>query len=111
MQKLGVKPEHRIYLRNVDDLDVESERTLRGEFDLIFLKVNAPRDLDAIEQLAKHLKPAGALWIIHPKGKGANPKDAEVRACGLSAGLVDNKVSAYSDTHTASRYVIPVAKR
>jgi hypothetical protein len=49
--------------------------------------------------------------VIHPKGRGASPSDGEVRSAGIAAGLVDNKISAYSDTHTATRYVIPVAKR
>ncbi len=38
-------------------------------------------------------------------------KDAEVRAVYLACGLVDNKISAYGETHTATRCVIPLAKR
>ncbi|MBV8067185.1 MAG: DUF3052 family protein, partial [Candidatus Eremiobacteraeota bacterium] len=60
---------------------------------------------------AEHLEPNGALWVFHPKGKGASPTDADVRQAGLAAGLVDNKISAYTDSHTATRFVIPVAKR
>lgn len=85
--------------------------TLRSKYDLIFLRVDAPRDLKSIPRAAAHLRPSGGLWIVHPKGKGATPSDGEVRAAGLAAGLVDNKISAYSDTHTATRYVIPLAKR
>ena len=29
----------------------------------------------------------------------------------IAAGLVDNKISAYTDSHTATRFVIPVARR
>lgn len=110
LQKLGVKPEHRVYCKNVA-LGIPSVASLRGEFDLIFYKVDHPRDLNVIERLAAHLKAVGALWIFHPKGKGASSNEHEVRACGLAAGLVDNKVSAYTDTHTATRYVVPLAKR
>lgn len=109
-EKLGLKPELRIYARNID-LGIETVASLRGEFDIILYQVNAPRDLDAIVTLATHLRPAGALWIFHPKGKGANPNEHAVRASGIAAGLVDNKVSAYSATHTATRYVIPVKRR
>ncbi len=80
---------------------------LRTHYDLIFLRIDAPRDLARVARAAKYLKPAGALWIFHPKGRGAAPSDAEVRSTGLAAGLVDNKISAYSDSHTATRFVIP----
>ncbi|MBV8637984.1 MAG: hypothetical protein JO322_07835 [Candidatus Eremiobacteraeota bacterium] len=121
IDKLGVKREHRICLRGalsrtfVDALSAEVEHrpatNARGRYDLIFLQVDAPEDLRTIATLAAHLEPAGALWIVHPKGKGASPSDGEVRAAGLNAGLVDNKISAYTDTHTVTRYVIPKARR
>jgi hypothetical protein len=34
-----------------------------------------------------------------------------VLAAGKQAGLVDVKVVSFSDTHTAEKFVIPVAKR
>jgi hypothetical protein len=83
----------------------------RGTYDLVFVRIDRPPDLVRIASAAKHLKPDGALWVFHPKGRGASPTDAEVRRSGLAAGLVDNKISAYSDTHTATRYVIPVKNR
>ena len=84
---------------------------LRGSYDAIFLRVDRPGDLARISTAASHLVPNGALWILHPKGRGAAPSDGEVRAAGLAAGLVDNKISAYSETHTATRYVIPLRRR
>jgi len=69
--------------------------------------VNHVRDLAVVERAAARLKPDGALWIFHPKGRGATPTDAQVRAAGIAAGLVDNKISAYTDTHTATRYLTP----
>ena len=119
--KLGVKPGARICVRGSFDegfvtmLAGASERApsraVRGRYDLIFLFVGKTADLHAISALAKALEPAGGLWIVHPKGKGASPSDAQVRAAGLAADLVDNKISAFSETHTATRYVIPKAKR
>lgn len=92
-------------------LNKAASRALRGRYDLVFLKLDTPRDLSRISNAAAHLKPAGALWIFHPKGRGAAPRDAEVRAAGLAAGLVDNKISAYTDSHTATRFVIPLDRR
>ena len=37
--------------------------------------------------------------------------EAETMAAGKRAGLVDVKVVSFSDTHTAEKFVIPVAKR
>lgn len=88
-----------------------ASQVLRTKYDLILLRVNTRLDLPRIARAAKYLRPNGALWIVHPKGKGASPSDAEVRAAGIAAGLVDNKISAYNDTHTLTRYVIPVARR
>ena len=84
---------------------------LRTKYDMIFLRVDDKSDLKIVPRAEEHLKPDGALWIFHPKGKGANPTDAEVRAAGLAAGLVDNKISSYTDSHTATRYVIPRERR
>ena len=120
-QKLGVSPESRVAVVGTHDAAFLAElkmmlvkaaaTTLRGQYDMIFLKLGTAVALGKIERAAEHLNADGALWIFHPKGKGASPTDAEVRAAGLAAGLVDNKISAYSDTHTASRYVVPLASR
>jgi len=120
LDKLGVKPAHRVYVRNVGDdfrklladaLDAEPSTRLSGDYDLIFVQIDVPKDFDRVTTLAGHLTPSGGLWLFHPKGKGASPNDGEVRAAGLAAGLVDNKICAYSATHTATRYVIPRARR
>lgn len=88
-----------------------ASQTLRTEYDLIFVRVDAPMDLERITRAAEHLERDGAVWVFHPKGRGASPTDGEVRAAGIAAGLVDNKISAYTDSHTATRFVIPIAKR
>jgi hypothetical protein len=121
IQKLGIKPEHRVCLRAVTDpafvklvtasVDSAPVRSARGRFDIIIFEVNSPEDLSSIGTLAGHLEPNGGLWILHPKGKDASPHDSDVRAAGLAACLVDNKVCAYSGTHTATRFVIPRERR
>ncbi len=120
-QKLGVFAQaHVVLVGRHDEIFVSSlnarlakaaSQALRGQYDMIFVRVDAPRDLSRISHAVAHLKPSGALWVFHPKGRGASPSDAEVRSSGIAAGLVDNKISAYSDSHTATRYVIPLARR
>jgi hypothetical protein len=88
-----------------------ASEALRTRYDLIFVRIDAPKDLGRLTRAALHLKPNGALWVFHPKGRGASPNDAQVRAAGIAAGLVDNKISAYTDSHTATRFVVPLARR
>jgi hypothetical protein len=88
-----------------------ASQALRTSYDLIFVRVDASRDLARIARAAEHLESNGGLWVFHPKGRGAFPSDAEVRSAGLAAGLVDNKISAYTDSHTATRFVIPLTSR
>jgi hypothetical protein len=59
----------------------------------------------------KRLDPAGALWLVRPKGKDTPVTEGATRAAALAAGLVDVKVAAFSATHTAEKFVIPLAKR
>ena len=120
-EKLGIFGEAQVALAGrhdqgfVDRLDTQLAKaavtTMRGRYDLIFLRIDAPRDLARFATAASRLKPTGALWAFHPKGRGASPTDAEVRAAGIAAGLVDNKISAYTESHTATRFVIPLSRR
>jgi hypothetical protein len=82
-----------------------------GGEDLVFLVVDRKADLAALARLAGRIDPAGAIWVIRRKGKAAVVSEAESMAAGKAAGLVDNKVVSFSETHTAERYVIPVAAR
>jgi hypothetical protein len=119
--KLGVTAASRIALVGqhdeafVDELNVRLAKAAilrpRATYDLVFVRIDRAPDLARIPASVRYLKPDSALWVFHPKGRDASPTDAEVRATGLAAGLVDNKISAYSDTHTATRYVIPVERR
>lgn len=121
IDKLGVFVEARAALigRHDEFLTVELKARLanapvtrlRATYDLIFLHVGRTQDLARITAAAKHLEPDGALWIFHPKGRGALPRDADVRSAALAVGLVDNKISGYSDTHAATRYVVPLIRR
>jgi hypothetical protein len=120
-EKLGVRADAHVAVQGAHDpaflirlnaqIAKAASASLRARYDLVFVKVDAPRDLTRITRAAAHLRSDGALWVFHPKGRGARPSAAEVRAAGLAAGLVDNKICAYSDSHTALRFVIPLTKR
>jgi hypothetical protein len=119
--KLGVKQGMRIALVGVSDetlledigakgAEIESSPRSKG-LDMIFFAAGAPRDLNRLAAMAQRLDPAGALWVIRAKGRGAPITERESMAAGKQAGLVDVKVVSYSDTHSAEKYVIPIARR
>jgi hypothetical protein len=85
IDKLGVKPGARISLVGVDDLA-------------------------RLAELEPYLSRNGAVWAVFPKGR-RDLREMDVIGAGLGARLVDNKVVRFSETHTALRFVIPVARR
>ena len=117
--KLGVKSRQRVLLIGMDDEDLVREleergasvaRRMSGHADVIFYAANNRAALARLASLKSRLTPAGAIWIIRPKGT-AVITESEVMKAGKAAGLVDVKVARYSDTHTAEKYVIPVRLR
>jgi hypothetical protein len=67
--------------------------------------------LQKLASLKTYIKLDGAIWAVSLKGKLAKIKDIQVIAAAKAAGLVDNKVVAFSETHTSLRLVIPIALR
>ena len=121
LDKLGVKPDMRVAVLGVDDdafLEQLAEhtsdiarRTPKKDTDVIVFGANSVTDLSRLEKLRGYLTPAGAIWVVHTKGKGAAFKDVDVFAAAKQAGLVDVKVAAFSTTHTAEKLVVPVKLR
>jgi hypothetical protein len=122
LAKLGVKPATRVCVIRVDDpaftAELESigaswsERLPRGATcDAVFFGVETPSDLDRLAALARAITPSGAIWIVRRKGRDAAVSERDSMAAGKRAGLVDVKVVSFSETHSAEKYVIPVAKR
>jgi hypothetical protein len=116
VEKLGVKPGQRIVLRGVDDPAFAADLRARGaelaeaDADHLFVAVESTADLDGLGGLVPLIARDGAVWTIRRKGR-ADVSEADVRAAGRAAGLVDVKVVRFSDTHTAEKFVIPVAAR
>lgn len=120
IDKLGVKPGQRVAVLGVEsaeflkDLDARVPEYSRGKrianADLIFFSAEARGDLSRLEPLSRSIARNGAIWVVYPKGQ-THIREIDVIQAGKAAGLTDNKVCSFSATHTALRFVIPVAKR
>ena len=121
LDKLGIRPGMRVAVLGVDDdgfraqlVDRTSDITdgwPKPETDVVLLAADSTADLAPLKNLATRIRPNGAIWVVSRKGKAATLRDVEVIAAALDAGLVDNKVASFSDTHTSLRLVIPVHLR
>ena len=96
------------------------ERVVRwppGRHAWLMAEVPAEGSLSAFfADFEERLEPAGSLWVVLPKKPFAEELEfpyvwLDVQKAGLAAGLVDNKIAAFSPRLTSIRFVIPVARR
>lgn len=121
LDRLGVKPGMRVAIVGIDDawfLKMLRARTSdivfgkpRHACDIVFLRADEMRDLDRIREAKAWIEPNGAIWVVRPKGPGSPLRDTDLIAAGLGAGLVDNKIASWSETHGAMRYVFRLKDR
>jgi len=121
LDKLGVKGGASVAVVGVDDEAFLAQLRERGSglrdaagpdlLDWVFYGADEAADLARLGELRLRIKDNGGIWVVSPKGKAARIKDVDVIAAARAAGLVDTKVVAFSDTHTALKLVIPVAMR
>lgn len=121
LDKLGIRPGMRVALIDVDDATIRpqlAERTSdltegwpEPDTDIVLLGADAIDALRPLEALAGRIRPTGAIWVVSRKGKAATLRDIDVIVAARAAGLVDNKVVAFSTTHTSLRLVVPLARR
>ena len=121
LDKLGVKPGSRVAIVDLDDpafLKLLRERTSdivqgrpRQPCDLVFMGARELRDLKRIKDVKSWIEPNGAIWVVRPKGGRSEIRDTDVIEAGLAAGLVDNKIASFSDTHGAMRLVFRLRDR
>ena len=78
--------------------------------DVLFFGAETAGELTEIKKLMPFLKKDGALWIVYPKGQKVIT-EGDVLSAGRNAGLKDIKVVGFSETHTALKFVLPLAKR
>lgn len=79
--------------------------------------------LAVLKEAKRWIEPNGAVWLIRPKGGRAarrrgervgsrvELRDTDLIAAGLAAGLVDNKIASFSETHGAMRFVFRLRDR
>ena len=112
LDKLGVKPQTTVsvigdfdaaFLRDVEARAgrVSVGRARRGS-DVVFFLADRIAQLSKLSSLEGTLADGGAIWVVHPKGKGAL-KDTEIFAAGDTVGLTAVKVVRFSETHTGEK--------
>jgi hypothetical protein len=119
IDKLGVRSGQRIsaigpfdpdFVSRLEGAGADVSRRLRKKSEVIFAAIDSRDGLGQFGKLRDALEPNGSIWIVRPKGV-PEIREQEVMAAGKAAGLVDVKVVRFSDTHTAEKFVIPVARR
>ena len=83
----------------------------RQPCDLVFVGASDAADLRRLKEIKKWIEPNGAIWVVRAKGGSAAIRETDVIAAGLAAGLVDNKIASFSETHGAMRLVFRLRDR
>jgi hypothetical protein len=121
LDRLGVKPGAKVALVGIDDpsfVKLLHERTRdvvegkpRTPCDIVFVAANTKADLGRLKEIKHWIEPNGAIWMIRAKGGRGPLSDTDLIGGGLAAGLVDNKIASFSDTHGAMRFVFRLRDR
>jgi hypothetical protein len=127
VQKIGIKPGHRLVLRNhppsflrdlgrLPDGVASSEKfsgKAKADVVVYFTEKRSALEKD-FPSLAGKLEPNGMLWIAWPKkasGRLTDLNENIVRDTGLGCGLVDVKVCAVDETWSGLKFVIRLKDR
>jgi hypothetical protein len=121
LDKLGVKAGAKVCIVDLDDpafITLLHQRTSdivtrkpRTPCDLVFLGAKQAADLTRLSVIKTWIEPNGAIWVVRPKGGRSALRDVDVIEAGLAAGLVDNKIASFSETHGAMRLVFRLRDR
>src|SRR6266851_2769977 len=121
LDKLGVRPGSKVAVVNLEDpgfIKQLRERTAdvvigrpRSKVDLVFIGAADHADLRRIDGAKVWIEPDGAIWVVRPKGGRSTLRDTDLIDAGLAAGLVDNKIASFSETHGAMRFVYRLRDR
>jgi hypothetical protein len=112
MDKIGVEGGMRVAVMGVKDPTLSAELAGQGaipvtelsNLDILFYAADSAEALARVDALIPTLAETGALWIVSAKGKAATLKGAEVIAGAKAHGLIDNKVVAFSPSHSSLRF-------
>jgi len=121
LDKLDLKPVYNVAVVGVSDAAFENQLAQRTQSiavgkaprgtNVVFLWADTAAALKKLSSLTKSIARDGAIWVIHPKGSASKVKDTDIFAAGKKLGLTATKVARFSETHTAEKLVIPLAKR
>jgi hypothetical protein len=125
VKKIGIKPGHRIILRNhpssfLKDLGALPEGVtktdkLAGKADVVIYFTAKRSELEKdFPRLMKVHHPDGMIWISWPKRSSGKPTDLDeniVRDTGLALGVVDVKVCAIDETWSGLKFVVRLKDR
>ena len=120
IEKLGVKAGAKVSLLGQFDVDFLDEvhvltksvnkSRVSADAKHIFFAAQSKEDFSGLSKIAKSMQGSAALWIVYPKGQ-KDITENEVLAAGRKCSLKDVKVVGFSGTHTALKFVMPLAKR
>jgi hypothetical protein len=120
LEKLGVKPGHRVAVIGLDDpafvdqlraraTDVYLGRRRVG-LDQLYVRFDRREDLPRLGGHKRFIAKDGAVWALWPKGsKSINEND--VRDAALDVGLVDVKVVSFSPELSALKLIYRLRDR
>lgn len=83
----------------------------RSKRDLVFVGAESRNDLRRLLDVKSWIEPNGAIWVVRPKGGRSELRETDLIEAGLAAGLVDNKIASFSETHGAMRFVYRLRDR
>jgi len=96
-------------------VDLRRRAAARTRYDVVLWFAGGAASLTRdFASCAARIRPDGGLWVAWPKkssGVATDLSDALVRATGLAAGLVDNKVCAVNEVWSGLRFVVRLAER
>jgi len=117
-RKLGVKPDHVVFLDSAPeafDLEAPTTRRLPRELGIsLTFHTSATRLSRRMPQLIERTAPAGMIWVCWPKKAAKVDTDLDgnvVREIGLAAGVVDVKVCAIDEVWSGLKFVRRLADR
>lgn len=119
-EKLGVKPGMAVAVIGIEDEGLLRELADKGamlvtgrmpkQVEMVLVRITTAAGLARLPRLAEAIAPAGAIWVVHPRGVPA-VADTVIFAAAKKAGLTYTKVARISDTDTAEKLVIPLVAR
>jgi hypothetical protein len=123
-RKLGVKPDHVVFLDGAPDgfdLEAATTRRLPRQLDIsLTFHTSAAELATRLPRLIERTEQAGMVWVCWPKKTGSRrgsttiESDLDenvVRDIGLAAGVVDVKVCAIDETWSGLKFVRRLADR